>query len=154
MCSYCQHIARNSDPPKWASTRKNDSDHESQHASTLPGEKRDDIVIDSSSEKKSSDDDSDSNSGHDQEGSWLKHVTRSGHKTELQYGWLDPSTGGNMRLASTPIVVAMSEIQHYYDWLQEIKNTKVNLSTEVTNAYVEYSKVDTGTGGSLSTPQS
>ena len=49
------------------------------------------------------------------------------------------------KLAAVPIAV----IQNYYDRLQEINNAKAKLSTEVANAYVEYSNVDAGTGGSF-----
>ena len=46
-----------------------------------------------------------------------------------------------MRPTAKPTLVAIAAVQNYYDRLQEIDNDKVKLSTEVLNAYVEYSNV-------------
>ena len=72
-------------------------------------------------------------------------MTRSGLKTRLQSGWLDLSTGGIIQ----PTTVAMALIQNCHHQLQEIDNDEVKPSTEVANAFIEYSNVGTGTAGSL-----
>ena len=56
------------------------SDNESQYESTLPEERREEIVNDDSSEKSS---DSESDSGQQ---NWVRHITRSGRKTGLLSG--------------------------------------------------------------------
>ena len=53
-------------------------------------------MFDDSSEKISNDD-SNLDSDSDQGDSWVKHVTRSGRKTGVQSGWLDPGTGETMK---------------------------------------------------------
>ena len=74
-------------------------------------------------------------------------MTGSGRKSALRSGWLNPSTGGNLQPTATSIAVAMTVIQNYYDQLQDIDNNEVKLSTEVANAYFEYSNVGAGIGG-------
>ena len=103
-------------------------------------ERREDIVNNIFSEKSS---DSESDSGQQ---NWVRHITRSGRKSGLLSGWLDPSTGENMQPTAEPTLVAIAAVQNYYDRLQEIDNDKVKLSTEVLNAYVEYSNVGAGIG--------
>ena len=49
-----------------------------------------------------------------------------------------------MQPTAEPAAVVMSVIQTDYDQLQELDNTELKLSTEVTNVYVEYSNVGAG----------
>ena len=100
------------------SSNEDFSDDESQYESTLPKERREEVIIDDSSEKSS-----DSESDSDQE-DWVKHVTRSGCKTGLPSGWLDPSTGRNMQSTAKPTLVAISAVQNYCNRLKELTMTK------------------------------
>jgi len=94
------------------------SDNESQYESTLPEERREDIVKYDSSEKSS---DSESDSGQQ---NWVRHVTRSGRKSGLPSGWLDPSSGGTMQPTAKPTLVAIAAVQNYYDDCKKLTMTK------------------------------
>ena len=85
------------------------SDNESQYASTLPEERREDIINANSSEKRS---DSESDSGQQ---NWVRHVTRSGRKSGLPSGWLDPSTVWNIQPTAKPTLVAIAAVHNYYN---------------------------------------
>ena len=57
------------------SSNEDSSDDESQYESTLPKERREEVILDDSSEKKNSDSESDSDQ------TWVQHVTRSGRNS-------------------------------------------------------------------------
>ena len=93
--------------------KDDNSDDESQYVSTLPEERKDDIMTDDSSKKISN-----ANSNLDSDSNHInflvKHVIRSGRKTGLQFGWLGPSTRDTLQ----PTAITMAAIQNHSDQLQ------------------------------------